>query len=89
MGRENDREGFIKAETNRQKFRLYCNLKLNLDFTIESLKTYLSKDEWKKDLEFVHMLDQEEILKTFYRWHILKHDFETIQKDKKIWKLEV
>jgi len=89
MGRENDREGFIKAETNRQKFRLYCNLKLNLDFTIESLKTYLSKDEWKKDAEFVHMFDQEEILKTFYRWHILKHDFETIQKDKKIWKLEV
>jgi hypothetical protein len=35
------------------------------------------------------MIKQEEILKTFYRWHVLKHDFEAIQKDKKTWELEV
>lgn len=87
LGRENDREGFIKAETNRQRFRLYCATELKLDFTLDSLKKFLEKEEWKKDQKFVEMFDQEEILKTFYRWHILKHPLEEIKRNSKTWKL--
>jgi len=88
LGRENDREGFIKAEMNRQKFRLYCNLKLGLDFSLNSLKDFLEKGTWKEDRVFLEMLDQEEILKTFYRWHILKHSLEEIRSTAKSWNLK-
>jgi glycosyltransferase involved in cell wall biosynthesis len=88
LGREGKQEEFNKHEMNRQKFRIHC-MNLGLDFTIDSLKNYLAKDDWKKDKEFVEMFNMEEILKTFYRWHILKHDLETIQKDRETWNLEI
>jgi hypothetical protein len=88
LGRENDRIGFENAEKNRQKFRLYC-AKLGINFSIEDLKKYLIDGSFKKDAKFLEMFNQEEILKNFYRWHILKDDIETIKKESKIWKLNV
>lgn len=86
LGRENNIEEYQKAENNRQKFRLYCN-KLGLDFNLNSLKTFLSDDKWKEDKIFVSMFNSEEILKTFYRWHVLKHPLEEILKDRFTWSL--
>lgn len=84
LGRENDRNSFEMVENNRQNFRSYCN-KIGLDFNLESLKQFLSKDDWKKDSIFIEMFNKEEILKTFYRWHILKHPIEDILKDRFTW----
>jgi glycosyltransferase involved in cell wall biosynthesis len=86
LGRENNQQEFQELETNRQKFRMYCNY-LGLDFTLDSLKDFLKKEEWKNDSTFVEMLNKEEILKTFYRWHVLKHDLESITNDMKTWQL--
>lgn len=88
MGRENDRDGFMKAESNRQKFRIYCATVLNLEFTLDSLKNFLSQKAWKNDPIFIEMFNQEEILKTFYRWHILKHPLEQIKSNSKTWRLQ-
>lgn len=88
LGRENDKNGFEIAENNRQKFRLYCS-KLGLEFTLDSLKNFLQKQDWKKDSVFVEMFNKEEILKTFYRWHILQYNLETILKDRLTWNLNV
>ena len=86
LGRDDKPQEYEELEQNRQKFRLYC-CSLGIDFTLEALKDYLSKDYWKNDKIFCKLFDKEEILKTFYRWHILKHDLETIKKDEKIWSL--
>lgn len=88
LGRENDRRGFEIAENNRQNFRTYC-YKIGLDFTLESLKNFLSKEDWKKDQYFLSIFNQEEILKTFYRWHVLNHSLEDIKKDSKTWQLKI
>jgi len=88
MGRENDRDGFMRAESNRQRFRIYCATVLNLEFTLDSLKNFLSKGTWKNDPIFIEMFNQEEILKTFYRWHILKHPLEQIKTNSKTWGLQ-
>jgi hypothetical protein len=88
LGRENDREAFVQAETNRQNFRLYC-ASLGIDFTINALKEYLMTDTWKKDIKFLTMFNNEEILRNFYRWHILKDDIEKIKTESKTWRLNV
>jgi len=88
LGKENDREGFIQAETNRQNFRLHC-ASLGIDFTINALKEYLNTDAWKKDTKFLTMFNNEEILRNFYRWHILKDDIEKIKAESKTWRLNV
>jgi hypothetical protein len=88
LGRENDREAFVQAETNRQNFRLYC-ASLGIDFTINALKEYLMTDTWKKDIKFLTMFNNEEILRNFYRWHILKDDIEKIKAESKTWRLNV
>ena len=86
LGRENNKIDFENAENNRINFRIYCNY-LGLDFTLESLKNYLSKEDWKKDKVFLSMFNQEEILKNFYRWHILNHKIEDIKNTSKTWNL--
>ena len=86
LGRESKTEEYQEHESNRQNFRLYCN-NLGLDFSLESLKNYLAKGDWKKDKEFIFMFNKEPILKCFYRWHILKHGLEDVQKDLETWSL--
>jgi len=88
LGRENKPKEYQEHESNRQNFRLHCNY-LGLDFTLESLKNYLIKEDWKKDEKFKSMLNKEPILKCFYRWHILKHNCHDIQKDLETWSLDV
>lgn len=87
LGREDKPQEYEELETNRQKFRIYC-AQLGLEFTLSSLKEYLSKEDWKKDQYFCQMFNKEEILKTFYRWHILKHNLETIKLSEKTWTLK-
>lgn len=87
LGREDKPQEYQELETNRQLFRIYC-ANLNIEFTLESLKEFLSKEDWKNDKYFLSLFEKEEILKTFYRWHILKHDLETIKKDQKTWSLK-
>lgn len=87
LGRENNMKEYEELESNRQALRIYC-YSIGLDFSLDSLKDYLSKDEWKKDKYFISMLEKEEILKTFYRWHILKHTLDQIKQDQKEWSLK-
>ena len=86
LGRENNMKEYEEHEENRQKFRFHCST-LGLDFSLDSLKDYLSKEDWKKDEYFIKLFEKEEILKTFYRWNILKHDLDSIKKDQKTWSL--
>jgi len=79
LGRENDQEGFWKAETSRVNFRLYCN-SIGLDFTPESFLNY-AKNEGMKDIKFKEFINAEDILKKFYRKHILKESLESIKQN--------
>ena len=79
LGRENDQEGFWKAETSRVNFRLYCN-SIGLDFTPESFLNY-AKNEGMKDIKFKEYINAEDILKKFYRKHILKESLESIKQN--------
>lgn len=87
LGRENKQEEYRELEINRQQFRLYC-ANLGIEFTLDNLKNFLYQGNWKNDQFFIKLFDKEEILKTFYRWHILKHDLETIKKDQNTWSLK-
>jgi hypothetical protein len=80
LGREQNRKEFEELEGNRQQFRFYCRKKLGLDFTVDSLKEYLSGESWHHDKKFIEMFNKETILKDFYRWHVLKHKLEDLEE---------
>jgi hypothetical protein len=86
LGRENNPKEYQELESNRQKFRIYC-YSLGLEYTLESLKNFLAQEKWKNDQYFISLFEKEEILKTFYRWHILKHTLDEIKQNQKTWSL--
>lgn len=83
-----NRDEFVARETNRVNFRYYCYLNLGLEFTEESLLNYLLQEEWKNDENFVDMIDKERILKNYYRYYVLKHEFDDIIKSENQWSLK-
>jgi len=83
-----DHNVYREREANRQTFRLYCYDHYNFDFTIESLLFLLKKEDWKNDSVFVDMMEKEWILKSFYRYEVLRHDFDEIKKTEEVWSLK-
>lgn len=79
LGRENDQDGFWKAEKRRVSFRLYCN-SIGLDFTPESFLNY-AKNNGKNDIKFKEFIDSEDILKNFYRKHVLNEPLDSIKQN--------
>lgn len=88
LGNENNLDKYKELEENRLTFRMYCQIAYKADFTIESLKILLKSDNWKQDKEFLRMFNKEKILKSFYRFHILEHDWQDIMKTENTWVYE-
>jgi glycosyltransferase involved in cell wall biosynthesis len=80
LGRENDREGFQKAEARRVEFRMYCH-SIGLEFTAESFLNY-SKNSGANDFKFKSFINSEVILKDFYRKKVLNEPLKSIQENK-------
>lgn len=80
LGRENDREGFQKAEARRVEFRMYCN-SIGLQFTPESFLSY-AKNTGINDLKFKNFINSEDILKDFYRKKVLNEPSKSIQNNR-------
>lgn len=83
-----NRDEFVARETNRVNFRYYCYLNLGLEFTEKSLFNYLLQENWKNDEKFIDMLDKERILKNYYRYYVLKQDFNEIINSENEWSLK-
>jgi hypothetical protein len=80
LGRENDREGFQKAEAKRVEFRMYCH-SIGLEFTTDSFLNY-ARNSGIGDAKFKNFINAEDILKDFYRKKILNESLESIQTNK-------
>jgi hypothetical protein len=80
LGRENDQQGFQRAEDNRKQFRMYCH-SIGLEFTTESFIKYATSTG-KYDSKFTEFINSEDILKDFYRKKILNESINSIQSNK-------
>lgn len=79
LGREKDREGFLRAEDNRHKFRSYCH-SIGLEFTADSFINY-ANSVGKIDQKFKDFINSENILKDFYRKKILQQSLSEIKQN--------
>jgi glycosyltransferase involved in cell wall biosynthesis len=77
LGRENDREGFQKAEARRVEFRMYCH-SIGLEFTADSFLNY-ARNSGIGDAKFKNFINSEDILKDFYRKKILNESLKSIK----------
>ncbi len=80
LGRENDREGFQKAEARRVEFRMYCH-SIGLEFTADSFLNY-ARNSGIGDAKFKNFINSEDILKDFYRKKVLNESLKSIQENK-------
>lgn len=80
LGRENDQQGFQRAEDNRKQFRMYCHY-IGLEFTADSFINY-AKQSASADQKFKEFINSEGILKDFYRKRILNEDLKSIKANK-------
>lgn len=80
LGREKKIKEYQDLELNRQKFREYCRVIYNTEYTIESLHELLSSNKWEKDSVFMEMFRQEPILQKYYLSFIKKESSENIIK---------
>jgi len=78
LGNEDNQNEYVRKETQRQKFRKICEEKYKLNYTIKDLKDFLKTDAWKKDKEFIEIMNDEHILTRFYRHAILNEDTDHI-----------
>ena len=80
LGRENDQQGFQRAEDNRKQFRMYCH-SIGLEFTTEAFIKYATSTG-KYDSKFTEFINSEDILKDFYRKKILNEPINSIQSNR-------
>jgi hypothetical protein len=80
LGRENDREGFQKAEARRVEFRMYCH-SIGLEFTADSFLNY-ARNSGIGDAKFKNFINSEDILKDFYRKKILNESLKSIKENR-------
>ena len=80
LGRENDQQGFQRAEDNRKQFRMYCH-SIGLEFTTEAFIKYATSTG-KYDSKFTEFINSEDILKDFYRKKILNESINSIQSNR-------
>lgn len=65
LGRENDLDGFMKAENDRVLFRLLCEEKFGVEFTIESIHEILKNKTYKQDRDLDRIVNEEPILQKY------------------------
>ena len=71
-------------ESQRLRFRLYCQDQLGLDLTLDSLEEYMRKGEFTD--YFIDSVELEVNLKDFYRYKILEQDFiKEIDQNRQNW----
>jgi|TARA_R110000824_G_scaffold16478_13_gene68317 hypothetical protein len=71
-------------ESQRLRFRLYCQDQLGLDLTLDSLEGYMRKGEFTD--YFIDSVELEVNLKDFYRYKILEQDFiKEIDQNRQNW----
>lgn len=75
-------------ESIRQRFRLYCNLKLGINYDINSLINFYTKIHNKEIIPqsaFIDITETEFLLSELFQNEILKFDIEDISKNKFRW----
>ena len=80
LGRENNTKEFQELEANRIRFREYCRIVYNTEFTIEDLHKLLESHKWENDGRFLEMFHKEPILQRYYLSHIKNEPIELITK---------
>lgn len=79
---------FRNKEAARVQFRYHCYFQYNSDFSLDSLTSILEKGDWKSDEKFIDLMEELKFVKNFYRYRILKQDFDEIIKSENEWSLK-
>lgn len=83
LGRENNREEFIRKEKQRQIFRFILGQE-GVEYSLNGLKEWMKAGEFRKDESLLDTVNDEKILSDFYRWHVLSHSLEDLNNPFKI-----